>query len=311
MSILDSSENDALAFLKSKRSEDSTGAPIESEEETTQVEDDEGGANSYLEDEAEQEEATDTYDEEEESLYFDIDGEQITLDQIREWKRGNLRESDYTQKTQALSAERKEIESIKQKHVEKLNKLDTKIEELESLLQTEENAVDWDDLIETDPSQYLKLQKQQAKRREKLKEAQESKLAEQNRMREEYLNKQMVMMRDLVPEWQDDSGFTEEANKDIPIIQSYLQTKSFSPDDINQVVDARLWAVFRDAARYNAIKGKKPTVDRQLKKAPKVIKPAKGGRKAVQRSHVDDAAKQFKKTGSEQDALAYLKARRT
>lgn len=306
---MDSDNADALAFLRSKRADDTQGAP-EASEENHDHESEEVDADSDLEDEAQQEETIETYDEQEES-YFDIDGEEITLDQIREWKRGFLRESDYTQKTQSLSAERKEFEGMKAKTQEKLQKLDSTISDLESLLQTEEDAIDWDELIETDPSQYLKLQKKQADRRSKLKAAQDKRQAEVNKAQEDYLKQQMVKMRELAPDWIDETGkYTDSMSSDIGSIQAYLQSKAFSSDDINQVVDARLWAVFRDAARYNSLKDKKPSVDKQMKKAPKVIKPTKGSRKAVKPSRLDDAAKQFKRSGSEKDALAYLKARR-
>lgn len=37
-----------------------------------------------------------------------VDGEEVTLDDIREYKKGYLRQSDYTQKTQSVAAQRKE-----------------------------------------------------------------------------------------------------------------------------------------------------------------------------------------------------------
>lgn len=40
---------------------------------------------------------------------IEIDGEKLTLDQIRELKKGSLRQSDYTKKTQELSKLRKEL----------------------------------------------------------------------------------------------------------------------------------------------------------------------------------------------------------
>lgn len=41
---------------------------------------------------------------------YDIDGEEFTVDEIREWKKGNLRQSDYTKKTTELAKQRKEAE---------------------------------------------------------------------------------------------------------------------------------------------------------------------------------------------------------
>lgn len=41
---------------------------------------------------------------------FEIDGEKVKLDDIREWKKGSLRQSDYTRKTQELAAQRKQMQ---------------------------------------------------------------------------------------------------------------------------------------------------------------------------------------------------------
>lgn len=45
---------------------------------------------------------------------FVIDGEEMTLEQIRELKKGNMRQDDYTRKTQELANQRKEVEKLKQ-----------------------------------------------------------------------------------------------------------------------------------------------------------------------------------------------------
>lgn len=39
---------------------------------------------------------------------YDIDGEKYSLDDIREWRKGNMRQSDYTKKTTELANQRKE-----------------------------------------------------------------------------------------------------------------------------------------------------------------------------------------------------------
>lgn len=41
--------------------------------------------------------------------YIELDGEQLTLEQIREFKQGYLRQSDYTKKTQILAQERERL----------------------------------------------------------------------------------------------------------------------------------------------------------------------------------------------------------
>jgi hypothetical protein len=41
---------------------------------------------------------------------FEIDGEKFTTDQIKEWRKGNMRQSDYTKKTQEIAAQRKQMQ---------------------------------------------------------------------------------------------------------------------------------------------------------------------------------------------------------
>jgi hypothetical protein len=43
---------------------------------------------------------------------FDVDGEQVTVDQIKQWKQGHLMQSDYTRKTQELSQRYKPYEEM-------------------------------------------------------------------------------------------------------------------------------------------------------------------------------------------------------
>ena len=57
----------------------------------------------------EQEETQEETTNQEAPLEFDIDGEKLTLEQIREFKRGYMRQSDYTRKTQELASKRQEL----------------------------------------------------------------------------------------------------------------------------------------------------------------------------------------------------------
>jgi len=310
---VDSTKQEALDFLRSMRTEDTESAPEAQEDHTdAETQDVEAEEDQNLEEVEVESESEASQEEEVEESYYLIDDEEITLDQIREWKNGYLRQSDYTQKTQNLSAQRKELEGMQSKSSEKLSKLDAKIQELDALIESDEQQIDWDTLIEEDPSQYLKLQKKQVKRREAKKAAQEKRDAEAAEAKQKYLEQQMLNIRERIPDWMDASGnATDMMQKDISAINSYLGVKGFSSDDINQAVDARLWDVFRDAMMYQSLKGAKPSIDKKLKKAPKVIKPSKGTRKAPPSSQVDEAAKKFRETGSKKDALAYLKAKRT
>lgn len=66
---------------------------------------------------------------------FNIDGEDFTLDQIKEWKQNGLRQSDYTKKTQELAEQRKALgqvetpnENVEPTDSERLRKIEMDIE---------------------------------------------------------------------------------------------------------------------------------------------------------------------------------------
>jgi len=45
---------------------------------------------------------------------YDIDGEQVTADQIKQWKQGHLMQSDYTRKMQELSTQREALKPLEE-----------------------------------------------------------------------------------------------------------------------------------------------------------------------------------------------------
>lgn len=64
-------------------------------------------SDDYNEPEETEEDITD--EPEESPTTFNIDGEDITIDQIKEWRNSGLRQSDYTRKTQELARQRAEL----------------------------------------------------------------------------------------------------------------------------------------------------------------------------------------------------------
>lgn len=70
---------------------------------------------------------------------YNIDGEEFSVDEIREWRKGNMRQSDYTKKTTEIATKRKEMAeamelyeylSAKPELVAKLSELDTENPEM-------------------------------------------------------------------------------------------------------------------------------------------------------------------------------------
>ena len=148
-----------LSFLND--AEDSNGAPEaetqipeESTEETTADEVDLDGA---------QEEPTDAEDQEvdseddDESEFIELDGQEITLDQIRDWQKGTMREQDYTKKTQALAEDRKALEARTSELDSSISNLASAEEDFKNLLVADLDDIDLKQLRETDYVEYKKL----------------------------------------------------------------------------------------------------------------------------------------------------------
>jgi Mg2+ and Co2+ transporter CorA len=90
-----------------------------------------------------------------ESLVYELGDREITQDQILEWEKGYLRQSDYTQKTQGI-ADKVKAETSKQV-AEKLGDIDAKantlvehVNNLEAMLNEVEGNVNLDELREYD-----------------------------------------------------------------------------------------------------------------------------------------------------------------
>lgn len=65
--------------------------------------------------------------------YVEINGKKYTIDEIQEWQKGYLRQSDYTRKTQQLAEQRKQYE----KAIELYNYLQSKPQLIEKLAELE------------------------------------------------------------------------------------------------------------------------------------------------------------------------------
>lgn len=77
-----------------------------------------------------------------EETFFEIDGEKLTPQQIKEYRQGYLRQADYTKKTQEIASQRKQYESAVQLYeylnskpqlIEKLREFDTENSDVNNL----------------------------------------------------------------------------------------------------------------------------------------------------------------------------------
>jgi hypothetical protein len=233
----------------------------ESVEETQAVEAEES-------EEAEVEEDTQETDDGEESLYYQIGDEEISLDEINNWREGHLRQSDYTKKTQELAEEKKAIEGLQTSLTDKTEKLDSLIKDLEDSIATSSQEIDLDYLRETDPSEYLKQKELAENKAKALEQAKEAKKAEFDAM---VLNEQQLLIQSN-PEWQDQKLMEAE----VKMMNERIGELGFTKEESDSLLtNHKILNLIKESAKLKQLQEGKTLTEKEVKKAPKkVIKPS-------------------------------------
>jgi len=293
--------------------------PTEEEESTEETQDESLEEESEEEEEAgEAEEESEESDEEakEELLYaVTVNGEEqeVTLEELT---KGYSRQSDYTRKTQEIANNRKGMETLQQQYNSEISQIQQERQQyLESLNQIISNTasgldkfvnVDWNDLKESDPLEYVT-------KREEFREAQEQVQAMQQehyvaqqrqsqdiqRFRTKALQEEHGKLVSVLPDWAE----PEKQKKIVSEIRSYASGQGFSDEELNSLVDHRSLLVLMKAQKYDKLQ-KADIKSKKLKNKPRVIRAGAGkdkkedsNRSAKQKmkrlrhtGHVDDAA---------------------
>ena len=215
-----------------------------------------------------------------------VDGEelQVTLDEAL---KGYQRDADYRKKTMTLAEERKAITAEK-------TRISELVEQVDSFIKREEEAIDWDDLRHNDPAEYIAKQEEMGKARE----IRQSALSEQQSQVQEQLQKEKGSLVELMggEEWTQ-----EKRNTDLTLAGEYLTQKGFKDDDISKIMDHRLWKVIFDAAKADKYQKTEAKVKEQVRKAPKSVKP--GQKLPPEQRKLKQATERIKSARSSQDGV--------
>jgi hypothetical protein len=122
----------------------------------------------YSEDELEGEDEQDEGDDDQSfdllSAKVEIDGEEITVEEL---KRGHLRQRDYTRKTQELAEIRKGFEAQQNEVLRERAQYETMLGQLRQRIEADvEQEPDWDKLYEADPSMAARAERQWRKQQD-------------------------------------------------------------------------------------------------------------------------------------------------
>ncbi len=237
-----------------------------------------------------------------------IDGKEVEVSQD-ELLNGYSRQQDYTKKTMELAEQRKQAEQavaqVQQERQQYQSQLDQLAQALGQSLD-EQKTIDWQQLLDSDPVQYLKQRHLYEQRQAAFGQAQaeRQKLAElaqrdnhaqlQTRIQAE----QQELLAKL-PDWKDEVKAKAEKEQ----LRTFLESNGYKADEISQVVDHRAIILARKAMLFDQIIAQQKETTKKVEKLPlKVERPGVlGGNEIDGRS---SAMQKLSKSGKVEDAAA-------
>ena len=232
-----------------------------------------------------------------------VDGEEVEVN-LDELRNGYQRQADYTRKSQSLAEQRKAYEA----NLQAVTQEREQYSQLLGNMAQNQNAelsryadINWADLKDTDPMEYMEKRLEYQEAKEKISELQNERVRVQQQnetdmgqMLQEKLQKEAELLSKALPEYTEPgSTFKDE-------VRNYALNLGFSPQDIDGIADHRVILVLHKAMMQDKVS---KTPAKKSKSAPKVVKAGTPQTKA-QRSRRTVQAKREKlsKTGNQRDA---------
>ena len=214
-------------------------------------------------------------DDEEETLYLELDGEDYPLDEVRAWKAGHLMQADYTKKTQAHAENVKAFDTEKQAFAETKTNVEALSMELAAMV-AEDEAIDWAELKEDDPEEYINKKEKADARKAKVAELKNALPAQGVALTNDQLVAEQKDLFAANPAWLKDGKRTDAYEADIKRAYEYAGKIGYSQDELNSLCHSHHWKTLLDASKNAEAPGKKKSaLEKKVKRAPLVTKPKK------------------------------------
>lgn len=241
-------------------------------------------------------------DETGDDLFYDLDGEEVSESQLREWKAEGMKAADYTRKTQELAKQRKDFEAKQAEFLEKQKKLDATLAEVEAIVQDETFTDEQlQEMREYEPDKYIDYIEKKDKREKLINSAKANKASPEN-FQEEY-----IKFAQANDGWFSEDGKpTEKAKEQVKLMSEYGESLGMTDADI-QSMNSKTLKVYLDAARYSKMQKSSDPIKKRVRKAPPVTKPRAQGLQSSLDKQIADAQAKFKRTGDFKDAVTLRK----
>ena len=238
-----------------------------------------------------------------------IDGKEVSLTkaQVADAYKDGLRQADYTRKTQEVSEQRKAAEAETAQARQARNQFAQDLQRhqvrLEGALQ-EQAAINWQELLNADPVEYLKqhhlAQSRQAALQQNVQQQQNlanQANAERHAGHEIYLTDQRSQLLAKIPEWKD----AAKQKAGTAELRAYLLNAGYSEADVANVDDHRAVVSVRKAMLYDQMMAKASVAAKKVANLPqRVERPTGNDSQGMDRRAV--AYQRLTKSGSVNDA---------
>ena len=279
----------------------SEDTPVEEVVETEAIANEE--VTPETEEPAEEVTAAQANDEETDLFYLDLDGEEVSSTQLKEWRANGLMQADYTRKTQELADSRKDDETQREEFAVKESKFNDKLLTLEAMLSEDTKTADEiAEMREYEPEEYIKYTEKQSKLKEFVNSA---KTATQQPSVD--MAKVSADLFAAHPEWMDNGKQSQKFIDDTNLMTKYAETRGIGQAELSSF-EAKHYEVMLDAARYKSQNSKNVAIEKKVRKAPVSTKP-RAAASGIQ-TDLEAAQKAFKNNPTDKNAVALRKLKR-
>lgn len=237
-----------------------------------------------------------------------VDGKDIELP-LSELKNGYQRQADYTRKTQEVAeirkgatAEQQAAAQERQAYAGNLQKMQV---QLEGALEQQQN-INWQALIDSDPVEYLKqqhlFQQRQAAYQQNIEQQRQLATlhqAEQAKSYSDHLSTQQQELLAKLPDWKDEGKAAAEK----AALRTYLLGQGYDEQAVSSVADARAVVMARKAMLYDQMLAKANTATKRVSNLPsRIERPGAGEPQGLDKRST--AFQRLSKSGRVEDAAA-------
>jgi len=292
----------SLMDPEEEKPQEEEAQPTEVEESQPEEEDESLEGESEEEEEVlEASEDTDESAEEDEDLYaVTVNGEEHTIP-LDELLKGYSRQSDYTKKTQELSQQRREMETLQEQWGAEVARIQAErqhyVESLQAAVQSSIGQLDqfasinWEQLKEDNPLEFITKRDEYREAQEQIRQYQ-GQQAQASQMHEattreshaRLVHEEQGKLVEAFPDWAKPSKRKALGEE----IKAYAISEGYTSEEIRGLVDHRNFLTLYKAMKYD--KASSPDVVRKkVKNKPKVIRAG-----SVRAKSDDDRAKRKK-----------------